>query len=193
MLATKRSFLIALLSTPPALSLGNAASGAVTGPPLTPGCAETHEPTVAQTAGPFYTAGAPLKRDLRADAAGGRPITLAGFVLDGRCRAVPNARVEIWHADREGRYDNAGFALRGHQFTDEAGRWGFTTIVTQHYSFRTAHYHFRVTRPDGRRLTTQLYLPDHPRNQGDHLFDPRLLLQVDERGSSRIGRFDFVV
>lgn len=160
---------------------------------LTPGCRTAAELTVAQTAGPFYKPDSPLKRDLGVEVAGGTPITLAGFVRDAQCRAVPNAMVEVWHADKSGRYDNTGFALRGHQFTDEAGRWGFTTIVTQHYSFRTAHYHFRVTRADGRTLITQLYLPDHPRNGADSLFDERLLLKMDEGRSRRVGRFDFVV
>lgn len=193
MIVTKRRFLMALLSTPPALLRSSPTFGQTEELSTTPGCGEAHELTVAQTAGPFYKAGAPLKRDLGAEAAADTAITLAGFVLDAHCRAVPNAMVEIWHADSEGRYDNAGYTLRGHQFTDNAGRWGFNTIITQHYSFRTAHYHFRVTLVDGRSLTTQLYLPDHPRNKGDRLFDSRLLLQFELRGSRRIGRFDFVV
>jgi protocatechuate 3,4-dioxygenase beta subunit len=193
MFITKRRFLITILPTQAALSLCTRAFAQGAGVPLTPGCKDAHEPTVAQTAGPFYTASAPLKRDLTGDVADGQPITLAGHVLDTQCRPVPNAMVEIWHADRDGRYDTTGFALRGHQFTDNAGRWGFDTIVTQHYSFRTAHYHFRVTGSRGRSLTTQLYFPDHPRNKGDSLFDPRLLLQMEERVSRRIGRFNFVV
>jgi protocatechuate 3,4-dioxygenase beta subunit len=185
---TRRSVLLSLLATPPAVAFGQP----VRLPP-TPSCGDPHEPTVPQTAGPYYAPDAPLKRDLRADVVRGKPMTLAGFVLDGDCRPVPGAMVEIWHADEDGRYDNAGFNLRGHQFTDEAGRWGFTTIVTSHYSFRTAHYHFCVQRPGCEPLTTQLYFPDHPRNEGDSLYDPRLVLQVSKSGRETVGRFDFVL
>ncbi len=107
-------------------------------------------------------------------------MTLLGFVLDRNCQPVPGAMVEIWHADNQGRYDNRGHRLWGHQFTDEAGRWRFETIVTQHYAFRTAHYHFRVRPEEGRLLTTQLYLPEHLRNQDDPYFDPRLLLTISQ-------------
>jgi protocatechuate 3,4-dioxygenase beta subunit len=143
--------------------------------------------TVRQTAGPFYMPDAPLKRDLASDVEGGPPLTLAGFVLDPRCQPIPGAMVEIWHADENGEYDNDGFRLRGHQLTDAEGRWGFTTIVTQHYAFRTAHYHFNVRRPDGGLLTTQLYFPNHPRNTSDRLFDPRLVLHMSsDRGLLRL-------
>ena len=37
--------------------------------------------------------------------------------------------MELWHADEAGAYDNSGFKLRGHQFTDAVGRWWFDTIV----------------------------------------------------------------
>jgi protocatechuate 3,4-dioxygenase beta subunit len=134
-----------------------------------------------------------LKRDLRADAPNGQPLTLVGFVVDTRCRPMPGALVEIWHADETGAYDNAGFRLRGHQFTDEAGRWGFTTIVPAQYPGRTRHYHIKVQRRGGNALTTQLYFPDEPRNRRDGLFDPRLTLRMSEDAGARIGRFDFVV
>lgn len=101
--------------------------------------------------------------------------------------------MEIWHADEAGHYDNSGFLLRGHQRTDTQGRWAFQTIVTQHYSNRTAHYHFRVQRPGARTLVTQLYFPDHPRNAGDGIFDPRLLMRMGRNATTEMGRFDFVI
>ena len=193
---TRRSILATILSVPPILLLGPV-SAIAEGPKalldLTPTCAGSGEPTVSQSAGPFYRPSAPLKRDLARDAPDGEPIMLGGFVLDTSCRPVPGALVEIWHADEEGVYDNVGFRLRGHQLTDEAGRWGFDTIVTQHYSFRTAHYHVRVQRPGGPVLTTELYFPNHPRNRTDPLFDPRLILSLANQHGLKFGRFDFVV
>lgn len=130
---------------------------------------------------------------MRADLPGGEAITLEGFVLDIRCRPLPGVRVEIWHADDAGRYDIAGFRLRAMQRTDARGRWGFETIVPRFYSVRTAHYHFRVQRPAARALVTQLYFPGHPRNAGDSIFDPRLLMAMGRSDGRQTGRFDFVL
>jgi len=157
----------------------------------TPACDGDPEQTLAQTAGPYYRPNAPLRQNLLGDGGGRKPITLAGYVFDTACRPIPDAMVEIWHADENGEYDNQGFRLRAHQFTDAEGRWGFQTVVTEHYSFRTAHYHFRVQRPGGDILTTQLYFPGHPLNDGDPLFDARLLLDMQDAGT--LGRFDFVL
>ncbi|WP_293402350.1 hypothetical protein [Polaromonas sp.] len=110
----------------------------------TPECSSVHDKTIEQTAGPYYRPSSPLRRDLYVDASQARRMTLEGFVLDTRCRPVSGALVEIWHADSSGEYDNAGYKFRGYQFSDANGRWAFATIVTQHYAFRTAHYHFRV-------------------------------------------------
>ncbi|MDP2410711.1 MAG: intradiol ring-cleavage dioxygenase [Pseudolabrys sp.] len=187
MQATRRSILAALLTAPPAFMLGTQAGAQEL--PLTPSCGDSPAATVAQTAGPFYTPNAPLKRDLFPDAPRGRRLTLAGFVVDRGCKPVKGALVEIWHADQEGAYDNKGHRLRGHQLTDEAGRWGFNTIVTAQYPGRTAHYHFRVQAPGGRPLITQLYFPDDPRNRTDRLFDARLVLKM----APNLARFDFVV
>lgn len=193
---TRRSVLTSLLAVPPAMLLkasGAFAQGAPSPLPLTPSCGAQDAPTPSQTAGPFYKPASPLKTNLKADVQGGEPITLAGFVVDTQCRPIRGALVEIWHADTAGAYDNAGFRLRGHQLADEAGRWGFTTLVTAQYPGRTAHYHFRVQRPNGQPLITQLYFPDHPGNARDGLFDPALVMKVSREANQRLGRFEFVV
>jgi len=194
MRSTRRTILRSLLLAPPAL-LG-AGSGAPTLAqgtqlPLTPGCGVDFAPTVSQTAGPYYRPDAPLKRDLALNAGDTRRITIFGHVLDTRCRPIPDSTVEIWHANEHGDYDHDGYDWRARQITDRSGRWGFETIVTQHYSFRTAHYHFRVVPPGSDALITQLYFPDHPLNAVDRLFDPRLVLDLDTTGA--LARFDFVV
>ncbi|MEY2855289.1 MAG: hypothetical protein RL030_2421 [Pseudomonadota bacterium] len=118
---------------------------------------------------------------------------LGGLVLNTHCEPLAGVLVELWHADDAGNYDNAGFKLRGHQFTDAQGRWAFQTIVTRHYSVRTAHYHVRVQQPGGRALITQLYFPDHPRNAGDSIFDAHLLMTLGRDAKGQTGRFDFVL
>ncbi len=189
---TRRTMLKALLAVPPSLVLLPDSTLAQTADlPLTPSCAGREDETLQQTQGPYYRPDAPLRSSLGPAAAGQSLFTLCGFVIDTSCNPVPGAIVEIWHADHEGNYDNRGFGLRGHQLTDAKGRWGFDTIMTHHYSLRTAHYHFRVEAPGRPLLTTQLYLPDHPRNDKDQFFDPRLLMVLDR--TKAIGRFNFVL
>ena len=191
---TRRTVLTSLLAAPPAIVFTGASTHAwaqVTELAPTPACESGSESTPRQTEGPYFRPNSPHRRDLTVDAGSPQRFSLRGFVLDTRCRPIPNAMIEIWHADEAGEYDNRGYRWRAHQFTDEAGRWGFDTILTQHYSFRTAHYHFRVQRPGREVLTTQLYFPDHPRNSRDRLFDPRLVMTLSSDRSS--GRFDFIL
>jgi protocatechuate 3,4-dioxygenase beta subunit len=157
----------------------------------TPACGD--EPTVRQTEGPFFKPRSPERSDLREPGIKGQPIEVAGYVLTRGCRPVEHALVDLWHADDEGEYDNAGFRLRGHQYTDAQGRYRFLTIMPAAYVGRTRHYHVKVQPPGGRVLTTQLYFPGEAKNRGDGLFRRELLMKVAKAGGSVAGRFDFVL
>jgi protocatechuate 3,4-dioxygenase beta subunit len=173
--------------------LGPRASWSAASLPATPTCGDHDDPTPPQTAGPYYRPASPLRSDLRTEFGRGEPMDLSGRVLDTRCSPLSGVIVEIWHADDAGTYDNRGFRLRGHQRTDSQGRWAFQTILTRHYAIRTAHYHFRVQASGRRALVTQLYFPDHPRNTGDSIFNPRLLMRLGRDGERQTGYFDFVL
>lgn len=160
---------------------------------LTRACADGVEPTPTREAGPYFKPNSPLKQDLYLDAPRGERITIAGHVVDDRCRPVPHSLVEIWQADENGEYDRRGFRLRGHQFTDARGRWWFNTIVPALYPGRTRHFHFRVQRPGGDVLTTQLFFPGEPGNARDRIFDETLLMTISPAGDGQFARFDFVV
>jgi protocatechuate 3,4-dioxygenase beta subunit len=161
--------------------------------PPTPACEDGDAPTLKQTEGPFFKPSSPERFDLREQGIKGAPIELSGFVLTRGCRPVERALVDIWHADNEGEYDNGGFRLRGHQYTDAEGRYRFLTIVPASYEGRTRHYHLKVQPPGGRLLTTQLYFPGEARNRSDGLFRRELLMKVAKAGGSLAGRFDFVL
>lgn len=160
--------------------------------PLTPACGAPAAPTRRQTEGPFFTPSSPLKRDLRGDGPG-ELLALSGFVMTRRCQPVPNALVDLWHADRQGEYDNAGFRFRGHQITDDQGRYQFITRVPGLYPGRTRHFHVKVRAGQGPVLTTQLYFPDEMANARDRIFDRSLLMQVSQNSNGKLGRFDFVI
>lgn len=157
----------------------------------TPACADA--PTVRESEGPFFKPRSPERSDLREPGITGEPIELLGLVLTRGCRPVQGALVDLWHADDRGEYDNDGFRLRGHQFTDAQGRYRFRTIVPSAYEGRTRHYHVKVQPPGGRLLTTQLYFPDEPKNRSDGLFRRELLVRLAKAEDGVTGRFDFVL
>jgi protocatechuate 3,4-dioxygenase beta subunit len=160
--------------------------------PPTPACGDGHASTPAQTPGPYFTPGSPARTDLREAGMAGTPIVLTGFVLTRSCRPIPRALVELWHADDAGAYDNDGFRLRGHQFSDAAGRYRFATIVPGLYPGRTRHFHVRFQAPAEPVLTTQFYFPGEPGNDRDRIFDAALLLDIDP-GPPMVGRYDAVL
>jgi protocatechuate 3,4-dioxygenase beta subunit len=161
--------------------------------PPTPACEANAAPTARQTEGPFYKPRTPLRSLLREPGMAGTPVDLSGFVLTRDCKPVAKAIVDLWQADDRGDYDNAGFRLRGHQFTDAEGRYQFRTIVPAVYSFRTRHFHVKVAAPYRPVLTTQLYFPDEPKNRADPLFRPELLMRIARNGEHMRARFDFVL
>ncbi|HKA33046.1 MAG TPA: intradiol ring-cleavage dioxygenase [Candidatus Binatia bacterium] len=157
----------------------------------TPACGDAGA-TPAQTPGPFFKPRSPERKSLREEGMEGTPIVIEGHVLSTHCRPVAGALVDFWQADAKGNYDNEGFRLRGHQYTDDSGRYRLETIVPGLYPSRTRHFHVRVQPPNRAVLTTQLYFPGEPGNKRDGIFNPKLVLDLRASGI-KTGRFDFVV
>jgi protocatechuate 3,4-dioxygenase beta subunit len=149
--------------------------------------------TQSQTEGPFYTAGSPERTSLRETGLSGTPLTVTGFVLSTTCQPVAHALLDFWQADSNGNYDNTGFRLRGHQFTDNQGRYTLVTIVPGEYPGRTRHIHVKVQAPGQPVLTTQLYFPGETRNDSDGIFSPQLLMQVQQTANGQLATFNFIV
>jgi protocatechuate 3,4-dioxygenase beta subunit len=161
--------------------------------PVTPDCDDGDEPTPAMTEGPFFTPRSPLRASLVEPGMAGTRIALSGRVFTRNCEPVAKALLDFWHADDAGEYDNEGYRLRGHVFADDEGRWKLETIVPGLYPGRTRHFHLKVQAPGGRILTTQLYFPNEPKNNRDGIFDPRLLLSINDAKTGKEGRFNFVL
>lgn len=152
-------------------------------------------PTPAQTEGPYYKPGSPERTSLLEPGMAGTRLVITGFVVDSECRPIAGAWLDFWQADAGGRYDNSGYTLRGHQYTDERGRFTLETVVPGLYPGRTRHIHVKVQRPGGSVLTTQLYLPDEPGNSRDGIFRPELVLrEVQQAGDGSLSAtFTFVL
>jgi protocatechuate 3,4-dioxygenase beta subunit len=191
--ATAASAQSAPATTPPAPSAAPAAVAAPT-LPATPACGDDDdEPTVAQTAGPFYTPNSPERAALVEPGMAGTQLLLAGRVVTTGCAPVAGALVDIWQCDDAGVYDNAGFRLRGHQFADAQGAYRFETILPGLYPGRTRHIHVKVQAPGGPVLTTQLYFPDEPANERDRIFDPALVVAMADADGGKAAAFTFVL
>ena len=175
----------------PTTSPATTAAGAL---PPTPACDDGDDPTPEQTEGPYFTPDSPGRASLLEAGMAGDRLTLAGTVLATDCRPVRRALLDFWQADAGGQYDNHGYRLRGHQFTDAEGRFRLETIVPGLYPGRTRHIHVKVQAPDRPVLTTQLYFPGEPGNADDGIFNDALLLgDYAERDGGRAGTFTFVV
>jgi len=120
-------------------------------------------------------------------------IPFAGQVVDTSCQPIAGAVVDVWQADANGTYDNAGYTLRGHISTDSTGHFTFQTIIPGQYPGRTEHIHVKITPPGGSTLTTQVYFPGVTANDGDGIYDPSLLLAMTPSGAGFTGTFTFVV
>jgi protocatechuate 3,4-dioxygenase, alpha subunit len=98
------------------------------------------ETTPSQTIGPFFH-DALLERNYSELVSPDHPeaIEIRGTVYDGAGEPVPDAMVEIWQADRAGRYDHSAddrddlsldedFSGFGRSGTDEGGEFSFLTV-----------------------------------------------------------------
>ena len=160
----------------------------------TPACDDGDEPTLAQTEGPYFPPNSPERASLLEAGMGGQRLVVAGTVLATDCRPLQRALLDFWQADDAGQYDNQGYRLRGHQFSDAEGGWRLETVVPGLYTGRTRHIHVKVQAPDGPVLTTQLYFPGEPANDRDGIFRPELLLaDLRDRGDTRQASFTFVL
>ena len=134
------------------------------------------EPTPSQTIGPFFH-DALLDRNYSELVSPDHPeaIVIRGTIYDGAGEVVPDAMVEIWQANTEGRYDRptddrddlddvfSGFGRSG---TDRGGEFSFSTVKPGHVpgpdgQLQAPHVTVSVfARGLLKRLVTRIYFPD---------------------------------
>ncbi len=156
---------------------------------------QSREMTESTVFGPFFVHGSPrfANGDDIANGAPGEPCFLEGYVRSVTGEPIPHARVEIWQADEEGRYDVQYRDLpaargRGHLYTDGAGRYYFWSIrpaaypipadgpvgellaATNRSPMRPAHVHFMITAPGYHPLITHVFAEGDPYLDTDAVF-----------------------
>ena len=119
--------------------------------------------TPADVEGPYYKANTPERNSFYEDGMQGTKLILVGYVLNNNCFPIPGVWLDFWQANANGEYDNEGYTLRGHQFTDNKGRYYLETILPGEYPQRPIeHIHVKIQAPNGEVFTTQLYFPQKP-------------------------------
>jgi protocatechuate 3,4-dioxygenase, alpha subunit len=112
--------------------------------------------TPSQTVGPYFSLGLldPPANEL---VPGG--IRVTGRVLDGAGQPVPDAMVEIWQADEEGRYrPDFGWGRSG---CDDEGRYSFVTCKPGPVGGQAPHLTVMVfARGLLKPVLTRMYFPD---------------------------------
>jgi protocatechuate 3,4-dioxygenase beta subunit len=167
------------------------ARGAALAP--TPACFDDDDVTPSQTEGPYFTRNSPERTTLLEPGMAGTRIVLSGSVVDTACQPIARALLDFWQADDAGEYDNAGYRLRGHQFSDDQGRYTLETVMPGLYPGRTRHIHVKVQAPNQPVLTTQLYFPGEPGNDRDGIFNSALVMDVQDDAAGKVGAFNFVL
>ena len=125
----------------------------------------------------------------KAEPAPGELIRLSGTIVDRNCVPLQDARIEIWHTDRDGKYrrpDRGAFASAeplfagsGTAITDNLGRYVFSSIYPGAYEFsygqqrrvRAPHVNMRISHPAlSASYHVEMYFAGDARNDKDPYF-----------------------
>lgn len=104
--------------------------------------------TTTDILGPFYRPGSPLRNELALYNEPGDLVELSGTIRHNDCSTpYKNAKIELWHCNSKGEYDNSSseFRYRGTTFSDEKGQYSFLTNLPVPYHdtpkhIRPAHF-----------------------------------------------------
>jgi catechol 1,2-dioxygenase len=109
-----------------------------------------------------YKADAPVRNQI---GAGGYRIE--GIVMRLDCTPVPEARIEFWHVNADGNYDDDH---RATVVADDRGRYRLDTTRPVAYGGGPVHVHIRVSRP-GKSLVAIHFPQGAPVDRVDLVFD----------------------
>ncbi len=163
-------------------------------------------PTPSQTVGPFFSFGLTAEnssvRCIAGPQAKGERVVLACRVLDGDGAPVPDAMIEIWQADANGKYNHPddrqdktvdpAFLGFGRMGTADDGNCSFETIKPGRVPgpgnvLQASHLNVAVfARGMLKQLYTRIYFDGDPANQED----PVLALVPEDRRETLIARPD---
>lgn len=162
-------------------------------------------PTASQTVGPFFQIGltgpGSISR-MAGPGAKGERVKLICRVFDGEGNPIPDAMLELWQANADGKYNHPDdaqdkpidpeFLGHGRSGTDQDGVCDFETIKpgrvpSGNHSLQAPHLNVSVlARGVLKRLATRIYFLGDPANSED----PVLRLVPEDRRNSLMARPD---
>ena len=164
------------------------------------------ETTQEDMLGPYWSQDHPERSLLASLDEPGTRIQITGLVTANDCSTpIPNASVDVWHANDQGCYtifqncttgntNNDNHNLRGIMFTNENGMYSFESILPGYYPGRPRHFHYKITTPSGVELVTQCYFEndslittDFIANNGD------LVIPLNENNNLLYGEFNISI
>lgn len=134
--------------------------------------------TDTETDGPYplyNSRGSSIQRIDITDGKTGLPLNITINVrnVNNNCALLQNARVDIWHCDKDGYYSgytNSGYLgtqnnstqvfCRGLQYSDASGQVKFASIYPGWYTGRVTHIHVQVYVNNALKLTSQIAFPE---------------------------------
>ncbi len=158
--------------------------------------------TTSDILGPFYRPDGPVRNNLVIKGEKGELVELLGKIKHHDCTTpYKNAKVELWHCDGNGVYDNSSpeFKYRGTTFSDEKGNYSFQTVLPVSYNvgngqIRPAHFHMMITAEGYQPLVTQLYFNGDKYIEKDAYanseFAKRRILEVSGSGNTKKVYYD---
>lgn len=180
--------------------------------------------TESSLLGPFFREGAPEMAAGESIARGieGDPLRLHGRVTSTDGKPLGGARIDVWQASTDGRYDlqfdnfkGAEMNLRARFRTDADGRYEFRSVKPSSYPvpsdgpvgkmlnalgrhpYRPAHIHFIISAAGYRPLVTALYIDGDKYIDSDVVFGSREQLVVKYQNAKKSEaasiEYDFVI
>lgn len=162
------------------------------------------ELTESTVLGPFYVEKSPeySSGDDISNGATGKPCLVSGCILNSDGTPIFGAKIEVWQADDQGKYDVQKTDLehpqaRGTLCSDANGKYQFKTIVAEPYPiptdgpvgqllmatnrspWRPAHLHFKIQARGYETLVTHLFRKGDPYIFADPVFGFRESLETE--------------
>jgi hydroxyquinol 1,2-dioxygenase len=170
--------------------------------------------------GPFFVPGSPRydNGDDLGNGASGAPCVVRGRVRSTDGEPIAGARVDVWQADEDGKYDVQYADLmeprgRGHLLSGSDGRFWFRTVRPEAYpiptdgpagdllrsggrgAMRPAHIHFRIEAAGFETLITHVFAAGDPYLDRDAVFGVKQSLIAEfveaARGGESAAELDF--
>ena len=162
--------------------------------------------TTSDILGPYWDENHPHRTLLAHADEPGERIYISGTVKYNDCHSpIPNATVDVWHANDDGCYtlfqecetgnpDEDPYNLRGQMITNQNGEYAFESIWPGYYAGRPRHFHFKVTTPGGIELITQCYFESDP-ELDDQFVETHsgLIINLEDGESGLYGTFNIVM